>query len=101
MWKGKGGCAMKDIIVGRVTDIIDLETISVKVTQIVRNLSNQYDSEEQVRFHGFEFHHWNMWNAIPNKRFLGAIPKGKRVMCLVGERDAQGRLEADVYPLDH
>jgi hypothetical protein len=91
---------MKDIIVGRVTDVIDLETINVEVTQIVRNITHQYDSEEKVRFHGFEFSR-NKWNAIPNKRFLNAILKRKGVMCLVGERDARGYLEADVYPLGH
>jgi len=91
---------MKDIIVGRITDVIDLETINVKVIQIVRSIVHQFDSEEKVRFRGFAFHHLNMWHAIPNKRFLGGTLKGKRVMCLVGERDAQGCLEADVYPLD-
>ena len=91
---------MKDVIVGRVTDVIDLETINVQVTQIVRNISHQYDSEEKVRFRGFEYR-MQKWSAIPNKRFLNAILKGKGVMCLVGERDARGYLEADVYPLGH
>jgi len=92
---------MKDIIMGRITDVIDFETINVEVTQIVRNIVHQYESEEKVRFHGFEYHPLKMWNSTPNKRFLGAIPEGKRVLCLVGKRDAQGYLEAIVYPLDH
>lgn len=89
---------MKDIIVGRVTEVIDLETINVEVTQIVRNICHQYDSEEKVRFHGFEYR-LQKWNTFRNIQFLEAILKGKGVMCLVGERDAQGYLEADVYPL--
>jgi len=91
---------MKDIIVGCVTEVIDLETIKMEVTQIVRNNGHHYDIEEKVRFHGFEYR-LQKWKAIPNKRFLEAILKGRGVMCLVGERDGQGYLEADVYPLGH
>jgi tRNA A37 threonylcarbamoyladenosine biosynthesis protein TsaE len=91
---------MKDIIVGRVTAVIDLETINVEVTQIVRNAGHHYHSEETVRFHTLEYRLQKRRN-VKNKGFLEAMLKEKGVMCLVWERDAHGYLEADVYPLGH
>lgn len=91
---------MKDIIVGRVTAVIDLETINVEVTQVVRNGGHHYYSEEKVRFHTLEYRLQKRRN-VKHKGFLEAILKGKGVMCLVEERNAKGYLEADVYPLGH
>jgi hypothetical protein len=49
--------SMKDIIVGRVTDVIDLETINLEVTQIVQNEGRHYNFEEKIRFHVLEYGH--------------------------------------------
>ena len=91
---------MKDIIVGCVKDVIDLRTIRVKVTQVVRNSGHRYRIEEKIRFHLLEYR-LQKYRSGKNVRFLENLLKGKGVMCLVGERDGQGYLEADVYPLGH
>lgn len=91
---------MKDIIVGRVTDVIDLETIIVEVTRVIRNSGHHYEFEEKVRFHVLEYR-LRKYRNWKDKKFLEDILKGKGVMCLVGERTSGGYLEADVYPLGH
>ena len=91
---------MKDVIVGRVTYVIDLETINVEVTQVVRNAGHHYHSEEKVRLHTLEYRLQKRRN-VKHKGFLETMLKEKGVMCLVRERDAKGYLEVDVYPLGH
>lgn len=89
---------MKDIIVGCVKDVIDLRTIQVKVTRVVRNSGHRYRIEEKIRFHLLEYR-LQKYRGGRNLRFLENLLKGKGVMCLISRRDPGGVLEADVYPL--
>jgi len=89
---------MKDILIGRVTDVLDLETIDVEVTQIVRNRYGEYNAKENVRFSILQ-HEMHPVKGIRNRKFIEVLLKGKGVMCLVNGRDARGCIEADVYSL--
>ncbi len=89
---------MKDIIIGRVTKVIDLETIDVEVTQIVRNRHHRYNPKEKIRFKSLQ-NKLETFKKIRTKRFVEAMLIGKGVMCLVIGRDPQGCIEADVYAL--
>ena len=91
---------MKDIIVGRVADVIDAETITLEVTQIVRNRYDKYEMQERIRFKTLQ-HRLRTFGKNRTKGFVEALLKGKGVMCLVIGRDAHGSLEADVYALGH
>lgn len=89
---------MKDIIIGRVADVLDLETVDVEVTQIVRSNNGTYRPKENVRLKTLQ-HELHPVRGIRNIRFIEALLKGKGVMCLVIDRDARGSIEADVYTL--
>ena len=89
---------MKDIIIGRVGNVIDFETINVEVTQIVRSRQGVYNSEEKVRLKTLQ-HGLRSIKNIKNKRFIESMVKGKGVMCLIIGRDVHGCIEADVYVL--
>lgn len=91
---------MKDIIVGRVTDIIDPATLDVEVTQVVRKNHDVYRRKETVRFKILQ-DRLRVWKDIRKKEFLEAMLKGRGVMCLVIGRASDGRIEADVYALGH
>jgi hypothetical protein len=91
---------MKDIIVGRVADVIDAETITLEVTQIVRNQNDKYGLQEKIRFKTLQ-HRLRTYGKIRTKGFAEALLKGNGVMCLVIGRDAHGSIEADVYALGH
>lgn len=91
---------MKDIIVGRVTEVIDLKTLHVEVSQVVRNQSHTYASEENVRFHLLH-NDPDTYREVRTKGFIEAILVGKGVMCLVRGRNPEGTVEADVYALGH
>jgi len=87
---------MKDLIVGCVVDVIDLETIAVKVTQVVRNKNGSYNPKEIVQL---ETLHCGL-NPVKNVKNLGYIEglmKGKGVMCLVTGRNSHDCIKADVY----
>lgn len=90
---------MNDIVIGRVADVIDLETIDLEVTQIVRDRHDVYNSKENVRMKTFQ-HKLQSLRGIKNKGFFEALLKGRGVMCLIIGRDAHGRIEADVYVLE-
>lgn len=87
---------MKDIIVGLVKEVIDLKTISVEITQIVRNNSNAYDNIEKVVFKILQ-HELKPLININNLYYINHLLKGKGVMCLVNGRNTHGLIEADVY----
>lgn len=89
---------MKDIIIGRVDNVIDFETIDVEVTQIVRSRHGVFKSKECVRLKTLH-HGLRALKDIKNKGFIESMVKGKGVMCLVIGRDAHGCIEADVYVL--
>lgn len=91
---------MKDIIVGRVTQVIDLETIQVEISQVVRNDSHYYASEEIVRLNSLQ-NKLDVYKKISTKGFIEATLVGKGVMCLVNGRNPEGTVEADVYALGH
>lgn len=91
---------MKDIIVGRVTQVIDLETIQVEISQVVRNDSHYYASEEIVRLNSLQ-NKLDVYRKISTKGFIEATLVGKGVMCLVSRRNPEGTVEADVYALGH
>ncbi len=88
---------MKDIIVGRVSRVLDLETVAVEITKVVRHTGTPYHPQETVRIRSLEYR-LQKWNRWTNVHFLDHMLTGKGVMCLVQERNAQGILEADVYP---
>lgn len=89
---------MKDLIVGRVTEVIDFEIIDLEVTQIVRNNHDEYYDKEYIRAKAL-VNESNIYKNIQSKGFLEYLVKGKGVMCLVAGRDSLGCIEADVYPL--
>lgn len=89
---------MKDLIVGRVTEVIDQETIGVEVTQIVRNRYLRYNAKEKIRFKTLQ-NRWNTLMKARTKGFIESLLKGKGVMCLVTGRSPDGYLEADVFSL--
>jgi hypothetical protein len=91
---------MKDIIVGRVSDVIDAETITLQVTQVVRNRYGKYEKQEKIRFKTLQ-HSYRTFEKIGTKGFVEALLRGNGVMCLVIGRDAHGSIEADVYALGH
>jgi hypothetical protein len=91
---------MKDIIVGRVADVIDAETITLEVTQVVRNRYEKYEMQERIRFNTLQ-HRLRTLEKIRTKGFVESLLKGNWVMCLVIGRDAHGSIEADVYELGH
>lgn len=89
---------MKDIIVGRVAEVIDAEIIDVEVTQVIRNRHDEYFQKEYIRAKAF-LNGSSTYKNIKNKSFLEYQVKGKGVMCLVMGRDSHGCIEADVYTL--
>jgi hypothetical protein len=89
---------MKDIIVGRVAEVIDPGTLDVEVTQVVRKNHDVYGRREKVRYNILQ-DRLRTWKDIRKKEFLEAILKGRGVMCLVIGRASDGRIEADVYAL--
>jgi hypothetical protein len=91
---------MKDLFVGLVTRVIDLETIRVEIRQIVRNKFDHYGTEEIIRFNSLQ-HRLDTYRKFTKKGFIEALLIGKGVMCLVNRRNSKGYLEADVYALGH
>ena len=75
---------MKDLIVGRVTEVIDQQTIGVEVTQIVRSRYLRYNAKEKIRFQTLQ-NRLNTLMKARTKGFIEALLKGKGVMCLVTE----------------
>lgn len=88
---------MKDIIVGRVSRVLDLETVTLEITRVVRHSGQRYHPVETVRVRSLEYR-LRKWDRWTNARFLEEMLLGKGAMCLVQERNGQGILEADVYP---
>lgn len=91
---------MKDIIVGRVSDVIDAETITQEVTQVVQNRYDKYRMQERIRFKTLQ-QKFRAFGKNRSKRFVEVLLKGNGVMCLAIGRDVHGSIEADVYALGH
>ena len=91
---------MKDLFIGLVTRVIDLETIQVEIRQIVRNRYGHYGAEETIRFHCLQ-NKLDTYKKFTAKGFIERMLVGKGVMCLVNGRNRKGYLEADVYALGH
>lgn len=91
---------MKDLLVGRITKVLDLERIAIEVTQVVRSHHFEYGTEEEVHIKVLKTNMMGILKRVSPNLFLEPRLSGSGVMCLVGARRASGCIEADVYVLD-
>lgn len=91
---------MKDLIVGRITNVLDCQRIAVEVMQVVRNYHHDYDGEEEVHINELKTNMLGSLMRVSPNLFLEQDLAGSGVMCLVKNRHSSGCIEADVYVLE-
>jgi hypothetical protein len=91
---------MKDLIVGRITNVIDTRRIAVEVMQVVRNYHHDYNAEEEICIKELRTNMLGALMRVSPNLFLDPDLCGSGVMCLVQNRNSSGCIEADVYVLD-
>lgn len=87
---------MKDILIGRIADIVEPETICLDV-QIVSGHAGTYRSREQVRLNRLERR--SQLGTMNRVHSIGELVRGNGIVCLIYGRDVRGEIEADVYLL--
>ncbi len=83
---------LNDIIEGKVTDIIDGDTIIIKVIAFSKQNTNKYKETERVVITGSESFELHGGAGERNKSDLEKNLKGKSVRCFVEGKDTVGRL---------
>lgn len=90
---------MNDIIGGPVTNVIDGNTVELKVTRIGRRENGQYAGEERIRVKEIKPLLWVEQNDRDRKPFIEMILLGRDVTCLVSHRSPEGYIEGDLFLL--
>lgn len=90
---------MNDFIGGNVKNVIDGDTVELKVTRIGGNENIQYGEEEKIRIKEIKPLLWVEQNGHGRKPFIEMILLGKDVTCLVSNRNREGFIEGVLFLL--
>ncbi|MDH3257994.1 MAG: hypothetical protein OEM19_00825 [Deltaproteobacteria bacterium] len=91
---------MKDLIVGRITSVLDTRRIEVEILQVVRKYHNEYGRKEKVLVKELKTNMLGALQRVSPHFFLHPRLEGSGVMCLVERRRLRGQIEAHVYILE-
>ncbi|NIS74005.1 MAG: hypothetical protein GTO08_01710 [Deltaproteobacteria bacterium] len=91
---------MKDLIVGRITRVIDTRRIEVEILQVVRKHHNDYGRKENVLVIELKTKMLGALQRVSPHFFLHPRLEGSGVMCLVERQRLRGQIEAHVYILE-
>ncbi|MHC4489866.1 MAG: hypothetical protein ACYSW7_11955 [Planctomycetota bacterium] len=91
---------MKDLIVGRITSVLDTRRIEVEILQVVRKYHNEYGRKEKVLVKELKTNMLGALQSVSPDFFLHSRLEGSGVMCLVERRRLRGQIEAHVYILE-
>lgn len=91
---------MRDVLLGRVENVIDEETFQLDIIQMVRNTPREYEFKEKIRIKRIECKDNLLLKYRNPLKEKNSDLFGRRVMCLTLDRDPSGFIESDVLVID-
>ncbi len=88
---------MTDIIQGTVIDVIDGDTLIMRVTKCDANNTHKYEDTEKIRITNFDAPELNTPAGQAAKKRLSRLI-GKKLECHIEARDTYGRIVAKIKP---
>jgi endonuclease YncB( thermonuclease family) len=95
IWRQK--MPQRDLIIGRVINVVDGDTFQMKVAMVGRNNRSKYGSTEYVRIDELKPVDSVSLTGERSKPILSKILKDRKITCVVNSRREDGMIEGVVF----
>jgi len=87
----------RDFVIGDVTDVIDGETLNIKVDRTSEEKRHESGGSENIRIRRIWLTDIVWMNGVSTRSQIEKMLKGKRIFCSIRAQEQGGKIVADVH----